>query len=100
VHELLGFWHYFFSPIGQPWYSGGVWGNQLQWTIVWLPTLVILYRKKWECAEKGCPRFGHHQVGKTHHRTCLKHTTKDIHDKISDEHKRKYPELHKFLKEK
>src|ERR1035437_7428792 len=98
MHEMLGFWHYFFLPVGQAWYTGSVWGNQLQWTIVWLPTLIVIYRKKWECGERGCWRIGHYQVGKTHHKTCTRHTTDKVHKKLLLSHKHKHPTLHKFLK--
>ena len=94
---MINFWHYFFVPVGQPWYTGGLWGNQLQWTIVWLPTLIVVYRKKFECAEKGCWRIGHHPVEGTHHKTCHKHTNAKIHGKLQLNFRRKHPEAHKFL---
>jgi hypothetical protein len=86
------------SPVGSPWYTGAFWSNQFQWTVVWLPTLVVLYRKKWECGEKGCWRLGHHPVKNTHYKTCHKHTNAKTHNKLGLNYRRKYPEAHAFLK--
>ena len=98
MHQLIGFYQYMFQPQGQPFFTGAFWSNQTQWTIVWLPTLIVLYRKKWECATKGCWRIGHYQVGKTHHKTCTKHTNSQVHNKLLLNHRRKHPDLHKFIK--
>ena len=97
MQGLLGFWHYFFLPVGLAWYTGNVWGNQLQWTIVWLPTLLVIYRKKWECTDKGCWRIGHHPVKGTHYKTCNKHTDARTHKLLQLNHRRKHPKVHEFL---
>ena len=52
------------------------------------------------CAEKLCFRPGWHQIKGTHKRTCNKHATKSIHEKHQHKHFAKYPQQHKFLKEK
>ena len=98
--QILPFYHYMFNPTTQ-WFTGGFYGNQTQWTIVQVPVyvlvLVSIYRKKWECTEKGCWRIGHHQVGNTHYKTCLKHTNDEVHDRLMVDHKRKHPNAHAFL---
>jgi hypothetical protein len=95
MHELSGFWHYFFLPVGQPWYTGNVWGNQLQWTIVWLPSLYVIYIHKFKCT--ACWRPAYHPVKGTHFKTCHKHTTIAMHAKLSRDHKIKYPKEHQLL---
>lgn len=45
IDGLLGFWHYMFAPIAQPFYTGAFWSNQVQWTVVTLPTLFIALRR-------------------------------------------------------
>ena len=97
MHQILTFWHTMFSPIGSPWPTGGFYSNQTQWTIVWLPTLVVVYRQRWECTEKGCWRFGHHKVGNTKYKTCSKHTNDITHARLMIDHKRKHPHAHAFL---
>jgi hypothetical protein len=42
---MNGFIKYMFD--GSPWYTGAFWSNQVQWTLVMLPSLlVILYRQE------------------------------------------------------
>ena len=96
----LAFYHYMFQPQGAPWFTGAFWSNQTQWTIVWLPTLVIMYRKKWECTDKGCWRLGHHPVKGTHYKTCNRHATTKVHAKLQTDHWLAYPEAHRFLNRK
>lgn len=100
MHEFLGFWHYMFAPIGAAWYTAGVYGNQTQWTIVWLPTLIVLYRKKLECRTKGCWRLGHYPVENTHYKTCTRHTTQSSHSMLQLHHSLKHPHITKFFKTK
>jgi hypothetical protein len=63
----------------------------------YLATISIVY-KHFKCVE--CFRIGHIKVEGTHYKTCHHHATISTHDKIQAEHKAKYPEQHKFLKEK
>lgn len=37
---MESFFHYMFAPQGQPWYTGAFWSNQVQWTLVTLPSLI------------------------------------------------------------
>lgn len=38
---MLQFLQYMFAPVGEPWWQGAFWSNQLQWTVVTLPSLVV-----------------------------------------------------------
>lgn len=40
-----GFLRYMFWPDGAPWYTGAFWSNQVQWTVVTLPTVVWAWWK-------------------------------------------------------
>jgi len=85
---------FFVQNFGLP--LGGVYGNLIASAIWDIPILFVIYRKL-ECRKKGCHRIGWHRVGKTHYRTCVKHTTYDDHARLLLEHKQKHPEMHTFL---
>ena len=95
MNILTGFLQFMFDPVNAPWYTGGVWGNQLQWTIVWLPTMIILYRHH-KCHE--CLRLARHDVKGTYYRTCGKHATEHVHDRLTAHFTHYHPEQHKLLK--
>jgi hypothetical protein len=57
-----------FWPTDGPWYAGGFWGNQTQWTVVTLPTVIIAVIK----LERGHKR---------RHDEQLKHLTR-IHERL------------------
>jgi hypothetical protein len=94
MQGLHSFLHY--MVWSSPWYTGAYWSNQFQWTVVWLPTLYVIYKHhKCTC----CWRIAKHPVKGTSFKTCHRHTTIEDHARLSIEHKKKYPKLHKFLKE-
>ena len=39
-----------FNPQGAPWYTGGFYGNQTQWTLIWIPSLIFTY---WRGVKRG-----------------------------------------------
>lgn len=41
VEKLQEFLKYMFWPDGAPFWTGAVWANQVQWTLVTLPTLAL-----------------------------------------------------------
>jgi hypothetical protein len=49
---MIQFWHFFFAPIGQSWYTGNVWGNMVAWVICGVIAIVWARRKliKWHKA--------------------------------------------------
>ena len=76
-----GFWSGFGSDLGE---------------IAILGSIVGLY-KHHNCAVKGCVRIAHHPVRGTNLKTCHKHATVAIHNKIRKEHKENYPDQHELL---
>ena len=48
------------------------------------------------CTEKGCWRIGHHPVDGTagKFRTCHRHFTPEVHQRLHDEHEAKHPAQH------
>lgn len=98
MHEITGWFHFMFNPQGVPWYTGGFYGNQTQWTIVWIPSLIFIFYKARKCS--ACWRVAHHPVKGTHYKTCHKHTNKFDHDRLQAKHKKKHPKEHAFLKGK
>jgi hypothetical protein len=61
-----------------------------------LASVVGLY-KRFNCTEKGCWRIGHVRVSGTTFRTCRHHTTREVHDRLHEEHSQKFPEQHALL---
>lgn len=61
-----------------------------------LGTLVAALRSR-NCTEKGCWRLGHHPVEGTKYRTCHKHATIEVHDRLQSEHAIKHPLQHELL---
>jgi hypothetical protein len=74
-----GFWSGFGSDLGE---------------VALIGSVFMLYRHH-KCAT--CWRIGHHPVAGTPYKTCHKHATMDIHDRLHKEHKLKHPEQHKLL---
>lgn len=99
MHELVQFFHYYFAPVGQPWWEGNVYGNLVASALLSGGIIYGFYRKV-NCAQKGCWRIGRHPVEGTHYKTCPKHTTEFYHLELQKHHKVKYPEAHAFLAKK
>jgi len=55
--------------------------------------------RKLHCSEPHCFRPGRHPVKGTTFRTCHKHTTKSVHDRLYELHSVKYPEQHAHLRD-
>jgi hypothetical protein len=53
--------------------------------------------RRLNCTQKGCWRLSLHKVVGTKYRTCHKHATVEIHDKLIAEHAAKHPEQHALL---
>jgi hypothetical protein len=90
----MDFWQYF-----QLHYQDNVIAGFINSIILGVAAWFLIVKKMLICKETWCFRPGHHKVEGTHYKTCPKHTTKEIHDKWKIQHKKDYPEAHKFLKE-
>jgi len=78
------------------WPGGNVLGNLIA-SVMWaVPTWLLILRKL-HCAETLCFRPGRHEVDGTTFRTCRKHTTKPVHERLRNRHAVKFPEQHAHL---
>lgn len=61
-----------------------------------IPSTIALY---WHhtCSNGKCPRLAHHPVAGTGFRTCHKHSTIEVHDRLHSEHALKHPLHHELL---
>jgi len=66
-------------------------------TVFGLLVTTVTMIKKRDCTQKGCWRIGIHPVEGTHFRTCHRHATVEIHDRLNAEHGTKYPDQHALL---
>lgn len=87
MHPL---WEFFLGP-KQP-----IWVSDLSNLTVFglVITLAEIYRRH-TCKE--CWRPAKHPVEGTSYRTCHKHATCEVHDRLHSEHETKYPEQHQLL---
>jgi hypothetical protein len=53
--------------------------------------------RKFNCKEKRCPRIGKHTVDGTTYKTCSKHATREVHDRLKARHAEERPEQHALL---
>jgi len=53
--------------------------------------------RKIHCSEPHCFRPGRHPVEGTTFRTCQKHTTQEVHERLHKVHAEKFPEQHAHL---
>jgi hypothetical protein len=58
---------------------------------------IVAFFRKLRCAQPGCYRAGLHRVTGTTYRTCVRHTTLDVHDALYDRHARERPAQHELL---
>lgn len=98
----MSFWHWLLTVTGINNLSGnwyGFWsgfGADLGELAI-VGSIIGLYRQH-KC--HLCWRIGHHPVVGTHYKTCHKHATTTDHKALQAHHADKYPQQHKFLKER
>jgi hypothetical protein len=101
MHVILAIWHWFLNFTGT-----NIPTNGSKWYNFWsgfgsdLGELVIIgaiigWYKRNKCV--NCWRFSHHDVAKTHFRTCHKHFTEADHSRLQKIHEQKFPEMHKLF---
>lgn len=66
-------------------------------TLVGVVPGAIAWVKLRNCREKRCWRIGFHKVDGTKYKTCHRHATIEVHDRLHSEHAVKHPEQHKLL---
>ena len=100
MQDFLQFYHYYFAPIGQHFWSGAVYGNIIAVPFCAIVAYVAVFRKLVECGNPKCHRFAYHKVTGTHHRVCNVHNDDETHDKLRKSYKLKWPKSHKRLMDK
>ncbi len=101
---MFAVWHWLLQVTGTAnesgkwyaWWSG--FGADLEEFGIVVVIAGVYKRHKCQSCWRPALKGGLGRVAGTHYETCHKHTNKDVHDALKEQHRIRHPEMHEHLK--